>query len=131
MKKLLKMVALVTSVGAMLSFAGCGGGTPESIALKFAEKLYAEDFDGASEMCTKETAALFTMMGEMIKGSDEFKANKGGKFEVADCKINGDFATVILKCTQKSGKVVTMNGKDDIITLIKKDGNWKVNIKID
>ena len=131
MKKLLKMVAFVTGVGAMLGFAGCGGGTPETIALKFAEKLYAGDFYGASEMCTKEVAALLPMMGGMIKESDKFKEMKDGKLDVVDCKINGDFATVILKCTQKSGKVITMNGEHEPINLVKRDGDWKVCLNKD
>ena len=116
------MVALVASVGAMLNFAGCGGGTPESIALSFVEKLGAEDFEGASKMCTKETAALITIMQGEIKNDNEFK---GVKFEVAECKIDGDTATVKLKCTPKSDKEM------DPITLIREDGNWKVNIKKD
>lgn len=132
MKKIMKVAALTACVGAMLSFAGCGGGSPESVALKFAEKLYAEepDFDGAGKVCTKETAALLTMISGMAKESEEFQANRGAKFEVAECKIDGNSATVTLKCTQKTGKVEMMSGKD-AITLVKQDGEWKVNIKKD
>lgn len=132
MKKLVKIVIAITSIGAMLSFVGgCGSSTtPEAVALKFAEKLYSEDFEGAGEVCTKETAALLLMIKEMAKESNDFKANKGGKFEVAGCKVEGNSATVELKCTQKSGKVEMMRG-EDAITLVKQDGDWKVNIKKD
>ena len=115
----------------MLNLVGCGNSnTPEAVALKFAEKLYSEDFEGAGEVCTKKTAALLLMMKDMAKDSNEFKANKGGEFEVAKCKVEGDSAIVELKCTQKSGKVEMMQGKD-AITLIKHKGDWKVNIKKD
>ena len=131
MKKLVKIVAIIASISAMLNLVGCGNSnTPEAVALKFAEKLYSEDFEGAGEVCTKETAALLLMMKDMAKDSNEFKANKGGKFEVAKCKVEGDSAIVELKCTQKSGKVEMMQGKD-AITLIKHKGDWKVSIKKD
>ena len=130
MKKIMKVAALTACVGAMLSFAGCGGGSPESVALKFAEKFYAADFEGAGQVCTKEAAGmLMAGFGEVFTKDVAFQAKKGGKFEVAECKVEGDSATVTLKCTQKSGKVEILNGKDEIITLIKQGNDWKVNFK--
>ena len=123
MKRIMKVAALTACVGAMLSFAGCGGGSPESVAIKFAEKFYAADFEGAGQVCTKETAAMIAL--GVIEDA-EFKANKGGKFEVAECKIDGDSAAVTLKCTQQSGKVEVLKRS---ITLIKQGNDWKVNIK--
>ena len=34
MNKLMKMATVVAGVGAMLSFAGCGGNTPEAVAMQ-------------------------------------------------------------------------------------------------
>lgn len=127
-KSKLKTVSFMACIGAMLCLAGCGGGSPESVALKFADKFYAEDFSGAGNFCTKDTAVILVMFGGMAKESPEFQANKGGRFDVAGCKIDGDSAIVTLKCTQKSGKVAILDG-DDAISLIKQDGEWKVNIK--
>lgn len=131
MKKLVKIVTIIASISAMLNLVGCGNSnTPEAVALKFAEKLYSEDFEGAGELCTKETATLLLLAKEMAKDSKEFKEYKGGKFEVAKCKVEGDSAIVELKCTQKSGKVEMMQG-NSAIALIKHKGDWKVNIKKD
>lgn len=132
MKRIMKVAALTACVGAMLSFAGCSGGSPEPVALGFVEKVYTEgDFEGAKKFCVPETAALLTMAKEMggtgEKNEDE---KKGAKFEVSECKIDGDSATVSFKCTQKSGKVVMFDGKD-AITLVKQDGEWKVKMKKD
>ena len=123
---MMKAAALVACVGAMFCFAGCGGSSPESVAVKFAEKLSSEDFEGASKLCTKETGALLVAMGGMMKDDADFKKQKGAKFTVNECKIDGDSATVSLKCTLKSGET-----DDDKINLVKQDGDWKVNIKKD
>lgn len=128
MKRMMRAAALVACVGAMICFAGCGGGSPESVAVKFAERLSAQDFEGASKLCTKETGALFVAMGGMMKEDDDFKKLKGAKFAVDSCKIDGDSATVKLKCTLKSGEV---DEKGDGIDLVKQDGEWKVNVKKD
>ena len=132
MKKMIKMVTMVASFLTMLSFVGCGNNnTPEAVALRFAEKIYSEqDFDGAGKLCTKETASLLVMMKGMAMNSSSFKDKKGAKFEVAKCEVNEDSAEVTLKCTKKSGEVEMMKNKD-AITLVKRDGEWKVHIKKD
>ena len=116
----------VLPLSAASAAKGCGGGSPESVAVKFAERLSAQDFEGASKLCTKETGALFVAMGGMMKDDADFKKQKGAKFTVNACKIDGDSATVSLKCTLKSGET-----DDDKINLVKQDGDWKVNIKKD
>ena len=130
MNRILRAAALTACVGAMLCFVGCGGGTPESVAVKFYERLAADDFDGACKLCTEETAALLTMAKGMAKEDSDLKKLNGAKFEVVECKVDGDAATVSLKVTLKSGEVETMKDKEGV-TLIKKDGAWKVNIKKD
>ena len=156
MKRILNVAALTACVGAMLCFVGCGDSpaaaaketaaaakesaaaakesaavTPEAVAVKFFERIAADDYDGAGKFCTKETAALLALAKAAPKDEDDFsKKLKGAKFEAAECKINGDAATVCLKVTLKSGESETM--KDgDAVTLVKQDGAWKVNVKKD
>jgi len=117
----------VAGVGAMLSFAGCGSSSPDKVAVSFVEKLNDCDFDGCTKYASPATAALIGMMKSMPIEEKE-KQWKGAKVEVVNTKIDGDKATVIIKRTSKDGKVETMDGKD-AVTLIKQDGEWKVDMK--
>ena len=130
-KKLMKSVAMIALAAATLSIVGCGAATPEKVAVDFAEKIYQKgDFEGAAKLCTKQTAPLIALMASMAKDDKDYKKEadklKGAKIEADDCKIDGDTATVTLKVTLSSGKSERM---DEIITLAKADGAWKVNIK--
>ena len=128
----MKSIAIVAVAAATLGIVGCGAATPEKVAVNFVEKIYRNgDFEGAAKLCTKKTAPLIALMASMAKDDKDFKKQaekvKGAKIEAADCKIDGDTATVKLKVTLPSGESEKMD--DGEITLEKEDGEWKVSIK--
>jgi len=127
MNKLIKMVVIVAGAGVMLGFAGCGGSGPDKVAVSFVEKLNDCDFDGSMKYASPATTALIAMMKDMPIDEKQ-KQWKGAKVEVVNTKIDGDRATVVIKRTSKSGKVEMMDGKD-AVTLVKQDGQWKVDLK--
>jgi len=120
MKKLIKVATVVASVGAMLSFAGCGGEkTPDVVALDVLKTVQAGKAtpEYLAKNCTEDTAKLFTMMGAMFA-----EACKGATFTVIDTKINGDKAVVTIR--QDGGKKPSTEKYD----LVKVDGRWKLDV---
>ncbi len=118
-KKLMKSVAMVALAAATLSIVGCGSATPETVAVDFVEKIYQKgDFEGAAKLCTKKTEPLIALMASIAQEDKSFKKQndkmKGAKIEAADCKIDGDAATVKLKVTPASGESEEMD-----LTLVK------------
>lgn len=122
MNKLIKMA--VIAVGAAAMFAGCSKG-PDEVALKFVESFGNGDVETACKYATKQTGALLALAKGMAENDSDMKKMKGAKFEVVETKIDGDSATVKIKTTTKDGKV----DEGDPVTLIKEDGDWKVNVK--
>lgn len=115
MKKFLCSFAMV--VLAALCFTGCSKG-PDSVALDFQKSLVDKDFKKAGELCSKRTQPLIAMAASM--GANEAEEMKGVTFEVVNTKIDGDKATVSLKNSK--------DGKTEDVTLVKEDGDWKVDI---
>ncbi len=123
MTKLIKMAMIVAGVGAMLNFVGCGGGgSPDSVAQDVISCLKSADMEGVSKYSTGDFKKGIVLLKGMMEGAekkdiDEFKkefANK--KYEIGQAVINGDKAKVPVK----------IDGKDKPISLIKVDGEWKV-----
>jgi len=131
MNKLIKMATIVAGVGAMLCFAGCGSNGPDKVAAAFFEKFAVCDYDACTKYATPTTALLLETMKSMPieEKLKMIKDTEGAKIEVVDTKIDGDNATVIIKITLKDGTVNTIDGKD-AVTLIKRDGEWKVDWKL-
>ena len=123
MKRLMKVAALAACTGVMLSFAGCGGGSPDSVAKDVVSCLKTADMAGVSKYSTGEFKKGILMLKGMMEGAekkevDDFKkefANK--KYEIGQAVIDGDKAKVPVK----------IDGKDKPISLIKVDGEWKVD----
>ena len=123
MNKLIKSVMMMASVGAMLCIVGCGGGSPDSVAKDVISCLKNADMEGLQKHSTGEFKKGIGMLKGMMEGAekkeiDEFKkefANK--KYEIGQAEINGDKAKVPVK----------IDGKDKPISLVKVDGDWKVD----
>ena len=124
MNKLIKLATIVAGVGAMLSFAGCGdGGSPDGVAKDVISCLKTADMEGVGKYSTGEFKKGILMLKGMMEGAeekevDDFKkefANK--KYEIGQAVIDGDKAKVPVK----------IDGKDKPISLIKVDGEWKVD----
>lgn len=83
MKKLIKMATAVASIGAMLSFAGCGTKTPDAVALDVLQTLQAGKItpEYLAKNCTTETAQFFSMFGAMA-----VEGLKGATFTVVGTK---------------------------------------------
>ena len=93
MNKIMKMATAVASVGAMLSFAGCGSKAPDQVALEVLKTLQEGKADQAflEKNCTKETADVFAMFGGMMKD-----ATKGATWSASQTYIDDDVATVMI-----------------------------------
>ena len=119
MKELIKMATVVASVGAMLSFAGCGAKGPDAVALDFMQKLSSgqANLEYLSKNCTENTAKLFSMFGDKAA-----KKIKGATFKVINTEIKGDKAVVSIEQTHADKKAVNK------IDLVKVDGTWRVDV---
>lgn len=119
MKKLIKMATAAASIGAMLSFAGCGAKAPDAVTLDVLKTLQAGKAtpEYLAKNCTERTAGLFTMFGAMAA-----EAMKGATFTVVDTKVNGNKAVVTIK--QDGGEKPGAEKYD----LVKVDGKWKLDV---
>ena len=119
MRKLIKMATVVASVGAMLSFAGCGAKAPDAVALDVLKTL--QDGKATPEYlaknCTEKSVQLFSMFGAMVTEN-----LKGATLTIVDTKIDGDTAIVTIK--QDGGKEPGTEEYD----LVKVNGVWKLDI---
>lgn len=105
---------------------GCGGGSPDSVAVDFLSNVRDGKFDAAAKCASKKAAPLISMMSAMgsLGGSnDVLKEMKGTTFKVLETKVDGDKATVKIEAF-KNGK----SEKAEDIQLVKEDGAWKVDI---
>ena len=127
MKKMIKLMAMVACVCAVFGIAGCGGNSPDAVALDFLKTVQAGKADEAylKANCTESTAKMFGML--LTMGKDEMtKEMEGVTFSVADTKIDGDKATVTIKA--EGGKKGQEGKDEEKINLKKVDGKWKVDI---
>ncbi len=98
--------------------SGCGGSSPDDVALDFMKAVAKPDLKAAAEMATPETAALLNMAASM--GGEGLEAHPNAKFKVLSSSVDGDTAKVKIQ--------VTDDGETDEeeLDLKKIDGKWKV-----
>ena len=126
--KMLKLMTMTVCTCAMFIIAGCGGSSPDAVALDFMKTLQAGKADEAylKANCTEDTAKLFGVV--MAMGKDELKKELDGvTFSVKETKIDGDSAVVTLVAEGKKDKKGAK--EDSKLTLKKVDGKWKINVK--
>lgn len=123
MKKMKKLLALVTITSTVLIVACSGGavGDPKGVAKKFFEAMKQMNFEEAQKYATKDSENMFNLFKlgmNLNPNSDSLKGEfQNQKFEYGDAVINGDEATV----------TVTMNDKETTdVKLKKEEGEWKV-----
>lgn len=124
MNKLIKMATLVAGVCAMLGLAGCGGGTPDSIAKEVVACLKDADLKGVSKYGTDDFKKGVGMLKGMMEADEkgemraEFKKDFGNKkYEFGTAVIEGDTAKVPVK----------IDGKEKAMKFVKVDGKWMVD----
>ena len=119
----MKMLKFACAAALAAILAGCGGSSPDSVAVNFLSNVRDGKFEDAAKCASKKTAPLIAMLGAMGKDSKELKEMKGTSFKVLETKVDGDKATVKIEAS-KDGKTE----KAEDITLIKEDGAWKVDV---
>ena len=119
MKKLLGLVMIAIVIVAV---SACGGkkNTPEAIAEKYLNHLNKKEYAEAKKLGTEATGQMIDMM-ESFAGADKKAEVKNVKIENIKCETTED----------KSSCTYTEDGKpaNAPITLVKKDGNWLVDMK--
>lgn len=122
MKKLLGAVA-IASMGLLVS---CSGNGPEGAAESFVMHTTKGEFAEAKKYSTETTAQLLSM-GEAMGGerlSQMREQNKDAKVEIISSEVTKDsLATVKYKVTGVEGPA-----EEKSVDLVKRDGEWKVNI---
>ena len=83
MTKLIKMAMIVASVGAMLNFVGCGGGSPDSVAKSVISCLKSADMEGVSKYSTGD----FKKGIRLLKGMMEEAEKKTLRISRKSCPI--------------------------------------------
>lgn len=121
----MKMFRFACAAALAAILVGCGGGSPDSVAVDFLSNVRDGKFDAAAKCASKKAAPLISMMGAMgsLAGNDALKEMKGASFKVIETKIDGDTATVKIEAS-KNGKAE----KPEDLKLVKEDGAWKVDI---
>ena len=130
MKKLFRSLALVVAAALMMTACGGGGGgaTPLDVVKKYTEATQDFDFAKAKQYVSKDYLEAFNESIAMFE-SPEMQpyleiaktAAKEAKVEFGEAKIDGDNATVSVK-TSTMGQEI-----ESVITLVKEDGQWKIN----
>lgn len=114
-KNLLKLVVIVVAI---IAFNACkDANTPEAVVEKYFKALEKQDWDAAKKLSTKESHETidFWKSYSAMAGEDAEKGEK--KVTDIKCEIDGEKC----ECTFK------MNGDDDKIKLVQKDGKWLVD----
>ncbi|WGD34040.1 DUF4878 domain-containing protein [Olleya sp. YS] len=113
-------------VSCFLVLTACGGGGPESATINFLESMYSGDFETAKQYATTDTKSMLTMLesfGAKDQFADKMKESEM-EFEVVETKIDGDTAV----CTVKMSSSEDEKDQDMPINLVKKDGEWLVDM---
>ncbi len=129
MKKL-KLSCL--AIFGILLFSRCGvSNNPEAVSLAFVKAISMSDFKTAQKLCTKETAALLSLLEEQL-GKNQPSAEKlealkkeSALLKSATCTTTGD-KSVCSICCKESGDI----SKNDV-DVKKVDGKWLVYIDKD
>jgi hypothetical protein len=104
---------------------------PKIVLTSFFERLSKKDFDGASQLASKDSKSMLDMMkmgmdmAEKMKGNmsaDKDMAEKFKDVKIDEAKIDGDKATVAIENNKTSDKFD--------FPLVKEDGNWKVDFSM-
>lgn len=122
-------IKLITAcASAMLFIAGCGGSSPDAVALDFMKTLQTgkADEDYLKANCTETSRTL--LKGVFGEFNDECKRKlEGITFTVVDTRIEEDTATVTIRLTKKVADKSSSEEKK--ITLKKVDDRWQIDIK--
>lgn len=120
MKHLSKLALLLIVSFAMLA---CGGSDdPGKVAEKFLTHLNKQEYEEAKKLGTESTVLTIGMIESMSGMAESFGGSAESEdieLEMGDCEVDGDKA----KCTY------TSNGEESTINLVKKDGDWLVDMK--
>ena len=115
MKKLFK---LTFAIVAILAFNACKhGDKPEAVAEKFINHLNKMEIDEAKKFATSESAATLDLLKTFA--GDQKPQGEVKPVTIKESKEDGDKATV----TYNDGT------QDQQISLVKVDGDWKVEFK--
>lgn len=102
----------------MIVFSGCmNSDNPKDVAENYLEALNRLDFEGAKKYGTAETAKLL----DMFKSFSELmpdSAHKQTEYKITKDVIEGNKATVFY--------VEDGSANEEMITLVKENGKWKV-----
>ncbi|MBN1232059.1 MAG: DUF4878 domain-containing protein [Candidatus Coatesbacteria bacterium] len=136
MKRLVVVVLALAFVFALIS---CGGGSPKATVQEFIDKAKSGNVDSAMQLCRKADQEAFkeikTMMDELKKkdsgAAKDFDLGEALKKQTANVSlgnetVEGDKATVEITAKDEKGA-----DKKDKIELVKEDGKWVINMKLD
>ncbi|WP_374605534.1 DUF4878 domain-containing protein [Arenimonas sp.] len=117
---------------AVLALSACGGKQPGDTLIAMQAELCATgDPSVMQKYVSKKSQPVMGMVSAMMaepKKAEEMKAQikadceKAGGIEILETKIEGDTATVRYRNPE---------GKETTDTLVKEDGEWKVDFKLD
>jgi hypothetical protein len=121
MKNLIKNTLIVVCIFLLVS---CSGNGPDVAATKFFENLNSGNFDEAKKYSTTDTKSMLSMM-ESFGAQDQLAdLNTNTSFEVIDTKETENTAICTLKITDNE----TGDVEDMPLHLVKKDGEWLVDM---
>lgn len=100
----------------ILCLTSCSSG-PENTARKFTESMAKGDIKAAQKYSTEGTGKLLEMLNGL--GIDKMETFPDFKFNMVKDSIVGDTAWVTYK---------TPEDTNDVLTLIKDNGEWKVSM---
>jgi len=109
---ILVLVALLT---------GCSlANSPKAAVKKFGKAIEKNDMKALAEVATPETVQLVATFGSKVQGYAASMSDK--KIKAITEEIDGDNAEVT---------VIFDDGDEETFDLVKINGKWKVNIKMD
>ncbi|MES2477912.1 MAG: lumazine-binding protein [Bacteroidota bacterium] len=104
-----------------LSLISCSSNSPKAVAEKFLLSVARADLDEAKKLCDSNTRELLDQANYLTMVPDSVKAEgRNLKINIIDVKETGDKAVV----TYKTSKLE----ENQIITLVKVDGKWLVQL---
>jgi uncharacterized secreted protein with C-terminal beta-propeller domain len=122
MKRLAFYLAFFTAT----LLVSCSGNGPEGAAKSFITHTSKGEFEEAKKFSTESTAAFLSMAQQL--GAEQLKQmkekNKDVKVEIVSSDVKDSTATVTYKLSGIEG----VNNSDSQLELVKKDGEWKVDM---
>ena len=114
-----KLVNLTLVALAIVAFSSCKKSEgPEVVAEKFLQHLNKKEYAEAKALGTEETGKFLDMMKSLADMGGQTEEPKDVKIENLKAEVNGDTAVVSY----------TIDGKDEKLPMVKKDGKWLVNM---